>query len=778
MPQETGPGPGTAKVSAEIWLDRPADNLAFGFDHMADGLTEIIRQNEASFTLGIFGEWGSGKTTLMNAIQERLSPLPGIICVEFSAWRFEREPSLLVPLLDNIRGGLAAWAERASDAGSAKERVTQAAERMGRIARALAAGLSAEVGLPGAVKVGYDLDKGMTALQASRAPSKPQSLYVAAFEELKRAIGELNEPPKPDAESTHHGPRRGSWRQRRRRPQSGAADPAGAAGQAGPATPAETGIRVVVFVDDLDRCLPDKALEVLESMKLFFDIDGFVFVAGVDEYILRNAVGSRLRHLTETRGAAGPGAGSQRPQASLAELEREYLDKIIQLPYRLSQPTTSELETLLTSYYQKASAETKKQQRAVTKYVEHLSASGYINPRKIKRFLNTFTLQMLTRDKPAKSGEPGSVEPLTPRIALALLVLRFRYEYLYEELIVDWRFFTDVLRDFRGDGSTGHVDKAAFADISPDLETLRVDLARYLGSKEAEVLLDEDLEPYLFSMDAAGAAGTRPRDLYNGLTELRYQVRQLLATPLLAHPDLDKLIEIATECLSGMNSYRIPRGSFDDPVPQLAAEIAGLQKIMPINARPEVTAAADFTVEVKQAAEKIYNKSEDIRRELRATRGLLISPSVLATPPPASDKPPPASDKEAPHKTYASRVLDAVEAALPPGWRLDRRERPLEFTFEGMIRSGAKNIVVETFYNRGFTGGEFSRAVTGALRSGTTSVDAVLTVAMSPNAPGFRRLEADCTALKLPHKIVDWQPDQPTDRISAAVTELTGGLKP
>ncbi len=39
--------------------------------------------------------------------------------------------------------------------------------------------------------------------------------------------------------------------------------------------------RLVVFVDDLDRCLPEKAVEVLEAVKLFLDVEGFIFVMGV-----------------------------------------------------------------------------------------------------------------------------------------------------------------------------------------------------------------------------------------------------------------------------------------------------------------------------------------------------------------------------------------------------------------------------------------------------------------------------------------------------------------
>jgi len=97
------------------------------------------------------------------------------------------------------------------------------------------------VGIPGAVTINYSAATGIAALRElsdDRGTPKPESLYVAAFAELQTACKELT----------------------------------------------ENGVgRIVVFVDDLDWCLPDGALAVLESMKLFFDMPGFVFVVGLDE---------------------------------------------------------------------------------------------------------------------------------------------------------------------------------------------------------------------------------------------------------------------------------------------------------------------------------------------------------------------------------------------------------------------------------------------------------------------------------------------------------------
>ena len=72
--------------------------------------------------------------------------------------------------------------------------------------------------------------------------------------------------------------------------------------------------RLVVFVDDLDRCLPEKAIEVLEALKLFLDVEGWVFVLALDAEAIQNAI--RHRYQGDVKA-------------------REYLKKIVQVPFIL-----------------------------------------------------------------------------------------------------------------------------------------------------------------------------------------------------------------------------------------------------------------------------------------------------------------------------------------------------------------------------------------------------------------------------------------------------------
>lgn len=60
--------------------------------------------------------------------------------------------------------------------------------------------------------------------------------------------------------------------------------------------------RVIVFIDDLDRCMAANALEILESMKLFFDMEGFVFVVGLDQAVIERAVTARYQQTIDAEG--------------------------------------------------------------------------------------------------------------------------------------------------------------------------------------------------------------------------------------------------------------------------------------------------------------------------------------------------------------------------------------------------------------------------------------------------------------------------------------------
>ena len=56
----------------KLLLDAPTENPALGYRQIASAFAEVITQSTPNFAIGIFGGWGSGKTTLMTAINASL----------------------------------------------------------------------------------------------------------------------------------------------------------------------------------------------------------------------------------------------------------------------------------------------------------------------------------------------------------------------------------------------------------------------------------------------------------------------------------------------------------------------------------------------------------------------------------------------------------------------------------------------------------------------------------------------------------------------------------
>lgn len=484
-----------ARTTWKILLDTPASKPELGFDRTAAALASVILHTRPQFSVGIFGGWGSGKTTLMTAIAAHLRESEHVVIVDFNAWRFEREPLLLVPLLDTIRDGLLRWSTTTADVmGKART----AAGRIGRVVEALAAGLSAGVKFPGDIaSVNYDVGKGLAALSLSNGAEGPKSLYVAAFAELDKAFKDFEE---------------------------GGVD------------------RVVVFVDDLDRCLPAHALDVLESMKLFFDIKGFIFVVGLDENVVERAVLSRFavpgeRPPTALGTGAVPRPGSPFVTSNTEYLSREYVKKIFQVPYTLPPVAPQMLKELLNSIRsedQLLDPQWTDLKDNVRPYLERIAVDGKLNPREVKRFINTYTLQTSIR------------HDLEPEVVLALQAMFFRYEWrpLYNLLLAVPPLFIGALEDYRG--ALGRPPKDhAFSNLDPKA-WLPPDLAAYLRTPLVQPMIDAklDLGRYLSSLaqTTSGSDGAWLVTVRLAVGELRRKIDELQGRGQLVPDDTNILV--------------------------------------------------------------------------------------------------------------------------------------------------------------------------------------------------------------------------------------------
>jgi hypothetical protein len=479
----------------EVLLDDPSSTPSAGFDAYALALADIILHSKPRFAVGIFGSWGSGKTTLMQAIARELRPHAQIVQVEFNAWRYEREEHLIIPLLDNLREALAKWSRDHADRPEAPI-ARRAASAVGRAARALFMGLTVSAKVPFVAEASLDLARVAEGFD-EQAAEEPTSFYHTSFRSLERAIADF------------------------------VADER----------------RIVVFIDDLDRCLPASALEVLESMKLFFDLPGFVFVVGLDQAVIERSIEFKYGedaprvlvwapHPTDTSdGEAARAESSFRLDSPISG--GEYIKKIFQVPFSLPPIARADLARFFSDIVGQLPARQRDDvQRTVVKHLAYLSPDDTVNPREIKRFVNAYTIQL-------KMLAPKLHARLDPHVVLALLAIGFRadWERVYGLLVSDPAAFVEAVKAAGPDGAwidDEPVPPSLLAYLEgPGSPLLGAKLEPYVTSVETTQTSDRSLQAAQFHLSKLRRLVTKVRDQGfdpNLQSELHEEVGQLRGT--------------------------------------------------------------------------------------------------------------------------------------------------------------------------------------------------------------------------------------------------------
>lgn len=312
-----------------MWSDNETAIDLLGFAVHKDLIRQlVITDHLLPLTIGVFGDWGGGKSSVMRMLQHDLDgdDYSDVGCLYFNGWVFEGYDdaksalisSILVQLGEHrrfgpkVRGRIVSLLKRVNFmrvAGQAMKfgAVPAAALLIGagaytglldpQQAAALAAGIPAAAATLGAVDPG----------QASQQKEPEQIDWTSLIAEDKSKPGPLDiRTFREDFERLIK----------------------------------ETGLRaLVVLIDDLDRCSPERLIENLEAIKLFLAVPKTAFVIAADERIIRFAIAHRYQanHIRAEQ------AAKEEPY----DLETDYLEKLIQVPYHLPRLSPSEIESYM-----------------------------------------------------------------------------------------------------------------------------------------------------------------------------------------------------------------------------------------------------------------------------------------------------------------------------------------------------------------------------------------------------------------------------------------------
>lgn len=403
-----------------MWKDIETSEDLLGYRFHARLLKEIVLDKSMLPTsIGIFGNWGYGKSSLMLLMEKEINEEitkqvaeennPRILQVRFNGWQYESyettKYSLIQVLLDSVEKYL-------SDNRDIFDKLDIILKRINllklgvlllkkyvwdKIPNAIKSNLPTADDLKKCVGVD-DITKFQNEFQ-----NEHTSLFVTKFRTLLESIVE-------DAKFDS----------------------------------------IIVYIDDLDRCSGEKMIECIEAIKLFLNVKNTAFVLGADERMVERAI---KEHYPEI----------EQDKRQIYSPFSDYLEKLIQIPYRLPRLSLNEQYTyilflLLKSKYPNffnavikdyndyknnepfGNYDAEKMRAALGENkipdVEALipiipMMTRFLNgsPRQLKRFLNTFDLRM-------RMVQVANIREIDPTVLAKLMLLEynFKYQRLFESL--------------------------------------------------------------------------------------------------------------------------------------------------------------------------------------------------------------------------------------------------------------------------------------------------------------------------------------------------------
>lgn len=292
-----------------MWADNETTEDFLNYEVHCNLIKEYVtNQNLLPLTIGIFGDWGSGKSSIMKLLEQKLKDNEKVLTIYFNSWLFESYEDAKVSLLENI---LLELSKNETLSETAKKKILNLISRVDYM----------KLAKDGIKKYGKNVvDIIATGGVGSILEAGFSMLNKEKIDELETAdLSKLNEYIKDEQKNTTKNTIK-TFRKDFEELIN--------------LTDYES---VVIFIDDLDRCMPERVIETLEAIKLFLSVPNTAFVIGADERIIKHSISMHLKLHTLN-------SDSDYLQDS-KQIVTDYIEKLIQIPYRLPKLSLSEIET-------------------------------------------------------------------------------------------------------------------------------------------------------------------------------------------------------------------------------------------------------------------------------------------------------------------------------------------------------------------------------------------------------------------------------------------------
>lgn len=405
-----------------MWSDNETSLDLININHYVSSILELVSDETLlPLTVGVFGDWGNGKSSLLKMVKEKLDTEEDTLCLTFNGWLFEdyddAKAALIGTILDEIE-------KRPTLSAAAKKIIIRLRDRvnwLGLMGVAGKYGLSALLGGPAGIAATLTVDAGkqiidkikggeLTDLSSIiKTPATDSTEVRKNITEFRKEFTQLLDESKIN--------------------------------------------KLIVIIDDLDRCLPDTIINTLEAVKLFLSSKNTAFLISIDERVIKHAINIRYNSFD----------ARQRE-----EISRDYVEKLIQIPLRVPLMNKNEMKSYINllfaskhfsdkdfqsllqkvntskqgnnfnisidlKWFQKNStlSDELKEELMITEQINDLLYSFLKgNPRQVKRFINALLLRM-------KLGRLRGVE-VKKQVLAKLMALEYMHITHFRQL-ADWQ---------------------------------------------------------------------------------------------------------------------------------------------------------------------------------------------------------------------------------------------------------------------------------------------------------------------------------------------------
>jgi predicted KAP-like P-loop ATPase len=332
------------KEGIKMWKDSETELDFLDFDYLIEILKDIIEDESLlPSSIGVYGDWGSGKSSLIRMSMKEFEAKDDTVCLVFNGWLFEgyedAKTALIGTILDTIQS-------KRSLNDTAKKFITglyKSVDKFKLLKKTAKYG--GDILLTGGIGTLADfaISDVIGKLGESTKDINKEDVMQSIKDELDNK--EIRENIKEFQSNFSK-------------------------------LLSETKIkRLVVFIDELDRCSPDTILDTLEAIRLFLFTGNSVFIIGADERHIAYAVKRKFNEI----------------EGQQINIGKEYLEKIIQYPIRIPRLNSREVEFYITCLLFQKDLNNSEFEEIIE----------YLKQKKLENFLDfTITYQLISEKSP------------------------------------------------------------------------------------------------------------------------------------------------------------------------------------------------------------------------------------------------------------------------------------------------------------------------------------------------------------------------------------------